>query len=90
MADLAGVVIGGVALASLFTTCVDCFEYIQLGRDFGKNYQRSQLQLTTVQLRLLRWGQSVRIEDGSSSQQFELPVASADEAALVQLSLIHI
>ena len=84
MADLAGVVIGGVALTSLFTTCVDCFEYVQLGRDFGKNYQRSQLQLTAVQLRLSRWGESVRIMDDPSSQRFEVTLATPEEAVLVQ------
>jgi len=84
MADLAGVITGGVALAALFTTCIDCFEYVQLGRDYGKNYQRSQLQLATVQVRLSRWGESVRIMDDRSLQKFEVPLASPGEAVLVQ------
>ncbi len=41
--ELAGVIDGGVTLASLFTSCVGCFEYVQLGRNFGKDYQQSLL-----------------------------------------------
>ncbi|KIW47713.1 uncharacterized protein PV06_00379 [Exophiala oligosperma] len=59
MAEAAGLVIGAVSVAGLFTTCVDCFEYVQLGRNFGKNFQRSLLRLDVVKLRLSRWAEAV-------------------------------
>lgn len=34
MAEPFGIVSGTVGIASAFTACVDCFEYIQLGRHF--------------------------------------------------------
>jgi len=55
----AGLTVGVVALAGLFNNAVDCFEYVQLGRNFGKNFQTSLLRLDNARLRLSRWGQSV-------------------------------
>ena len=34
----AGLTLGVVGLASLFSTCMECFDYIQLSRSFGKDY----------------------------------------------------
>ena len=33
-----GFAIGVAGLAGTFTACVDCFEYVQLGRKFGADY----------------------------------------------------
>ncbi|KAJ9644105.1 hypothetical protein H2199_003973 [Coniosporium tulheliwenetii] len=50
---------GIIALAGLFNNAVDCFEYVQLGRKFGKDFQTSLLKLDNARLRLSRWGQSI-------------------------------
>lgn len=55
----ASLVTGVIALASLFNTTVECFELVQLGRSFGKDFQTSQLKLDSVRLRLSRWGSSL-------------------------------
>lgn len=57
--EVAGLVIGGVSLAGLFTNCVDCFEYVQVGRELGKDYQTAVLKLDLLQLRLSRWSNAV-------------------------------
>jgi hypothetical protein len=59
MAETAGLVVGAVSLAAIFTNCVDCFEYVQLGRNFGTDYQRSLLKLDIAKLRLSRWADAV-------------------------------
>ncbi|CAI9636432.1 unnamed protein product [Alternaria burnsii] len=63
MAEAAGLVIGVVALASLFNNTVECFEFVQLGRTFGKDFQTSQLKLDSARLRLSRWGKSLGLDD---------------------------
>ncbi|KAE8442729.1 hypothetical protein EG329_002920 [Mollisiaceae sp. DMI_Dod_QoI] len=63
MAEAAGLTLGVVALASLFNNAVECFEFIQLGRSFGKNFQTSQLKLDNARLRLSRWGFSLGLND---------------------------
>jgi hypothetical protein len=57
--EAGGLFVGIVALAGLFNNAVDCFEYVQLGRSFGTNFQTSSLKLDNARLRLSRWGQAV-------------------------------
>ena len=59
MAEVFGIVAGAASLAGLFTPCVECFEYIHLGRHFGKDYEACQIKLDVVALRLSRWGLTV-------------------------------
>ncbi|KAJ4304523.1 hypothetical protein N0V90_000049 [Kalmusia sp. IMI 367209] len=63
MAEAAGLAVSLVALASLFNNTVECFEFIQVGRAFAKNYQTSQLKLDNARLRLSRWGKSLGLGD---------------------------
>lgn len=51
-----GLGIGIAGLAGAFTACIDCFEYIQLGRQFGQDYGKCLLKLDTAKLRMSRWG----------------------------------
>lgn len=63
MAETAGLAVGVVALAGLYNNAVDCFEFIQLGRTFGTNFQTSQLKLDNARLRLSRWGKSLSLDE---------------------------
>jgi hypothetical protein len=63
MAEAAGLVVGVVALAGVFNNTVECFEFVQLGRAFGKDFQTSQLKLDNARLRLSRWGKSLSLDD---------------------------
>ncbi|RII04486.1 hypothetical protein CUC08_Gglean011873 [Alternaria sp. MG1] len=80
MAETAGLVIGAVSLSTLFTSCVDCFEYVQLGRNFGKDYQRSLLKLDIAKLRLSRWADVV----DESRNQYRASVGTSAEAEKVK------
>ena len=61
MAEPFGIVAGAVGIAVAFSACVECFEYIQLGRHFGQDFQTNQIILDCARLRLTRWGESVNI-----------------------------
>jgi hypothetical protein len=63
MAEIFGTVAGTLSVAALFNNCVDCFEYIQLGRRFGRDYERCQLKVKIAQTRLSRWGLAVAINE---------------------------
>jgi hypothetical protein len=43
MAEPFGTVAGAIGIASSFTACVDCFEYVQFGRYFGRDFQTGKL-----------------------------------------------
>jgi WD40 repeat protein len=63
MAEAASLVIDVVAIAGLFNNTVECFEFVQLGRTFGKSFQTRQLKLDNARLRLSRWGKSLDLDD---------------------------
>lgn len=75
--EAAGLAVGVVALAGLFNNAVDCFEYVQLGHNFGTNFQTSLLKLDNARLRLSRWGQAVGLsgdlENARSLQEAKVP-----------------
>lgn len=68
MAEFAGLSIGSVALTGLFNNCVDTFQYVQLGRNFGNDYESCLIKLGVVKLRFLRWGELMTVPDGGVSQ----------------------
>ena len=59
MAEAAGLAFG---VFGAFTDAVQCFEYVQLARNFDKDYQTAVLKLDVAQLRLSRWGVSVGMD----------------------------
>ena len=63
MAEPFGIVAGAVSIAATFNACVECFEYVQLGRHFGRDFQTNQIKLDCSKLRLTRWGESVDIHN---------------------------
>ncbi|KAH0421248.1 hypothetical protein CcaCcLH18_13551 [Colletotrichum camelliae] len=62
-AEAFGVVSGALSVAALFNNCVNCFEYIQLGRHFGQDFERSLLRVDVAKTRLSRWGEAVAINE---------------------------
>lgn len=76
----AGLAVGALAIAGLFNNAVDCFEYIQIGRNFGQGYQTSLLKLDAARLRLSRWGQAVDISgELKDTQSLSQALESAQE-----------
>lgn len=63
MAEVFGIVTGAISLAGLFQQCVECFEYVQLGRHFAQDFGRYQLKLDIAKRRLHRWGEAVNINE---------------------------
>lgn len=61
MAEVFGIIAGAVNIATTFSAVIEVFDYVQLGRRFGRDYQTSQLKLTLLRLRLSRWGEAVDV-----------------------------
>ena len=63
MTETVTTVDGGLTVAALFNNCVACFDYVQLGRRLGPDYERCQLKVDIAQTRLSRWGKAVSINE---------------------------
>jgi hypothetical protein len=87
MAEPFGIAAGAIGIATAFTACVDCFEYIQFGRHFGRDFQTDQLALSFARLRLTRWGASVDIYN---DPRLGKPDATATEIQLAKDALLQI
>lgn len=90
MAEPFGIVAGSIGIASTFTACVDCFEYVQFGRHFSRDFQTSKLALNCARLRLTRWGESVNIYDDPKLGTQDAPTTEIQLAkdALLQILVL--
>ncbi|RDW60229.1 hypothetical protein BP5796_11835 [Coleophoma crateriformis] len=68
MAEAFGIVAGAAGLAAAFEPCVQCFLYIQLARNFGKDFATCQIKLDVLRVRLTRWGLAVGLGENPNPQ----------------------
>ncbi|MCJ1236898.1 hypothetical protein MMC14_004880 [Varicellaria rhodocarpa] len=59
--ETVGFTVGVVALASLFSTCVECWDYIEYARSHGRDYELLATQLEVEKTRFLIWGDVVGV-----------------------------
>lgn len=78
---------GSGGIAPTFTACVDCFQYVHVGRHFGRDFQTDLLSLNCARLRLTRWGQAVNV---FHDPQLGRPDARPDELRAVKNCLLQI
>lgn len=62
MADVAGLIFGTVAVASLFSTCIELFECFELGTHYAYDYQLACTKVALLKARLSTWGVSLGID----------------------------
>lgn len=87
MVEAFGIVAGAVGIVVAFTACVDCFEYVQFGRHFGRDYQTDLLALNCSRIRLTRWGQVVDILNDSRMGRLD---ATSEQIQTVKNTLYQI
>lgn len=81
-----GLGIGIAGLAGAFTACIDCFEYIQLGRQFGQDYGKSLLKLDTAKLCISRWGAAIGL---GLEPLFKPQISASNEEIRLAQSLLE-
>jgi hypothetical protein len=64
--EIAGLAIGTLSLAALFETCMTCFDYIDTGRQYGKDYQRFVISMRSLELRMSRWWDVAGLQAGTA------------------------
>ncbi|KAF2192375.1 hypothetical protein K469DRAFT_653816 [Zopfia rhizophila CBS 207.26] len=53
--------IGAVALAGLFSLCVQCFDLIEIGQKVSADYELLIVKLSIEKRRLMTWGEAIGI-----------------------------
>ena len=62
-AEIAGLAIGTIALATLFTTCLELFDCFELGRNYVDDYALACAKLGLLRGRLHTWGKALRVTE---------------------------
>jgi Prion-inhibition and propagation len=83
MADPISLTMGAVALAGLFSTCVECFDYFIAAKSFREDLEILLVKLDLEKTRLLIWGNSVGVL--RTRDEPEGRVAELDDVPKVQL-----
>ncbi|KAF2005449.1 hypothetical protein P154DRAFT_571175 [Amniculicola lignicola CBS 123094] len=86
MAEPFGIAAGAVSIAAAFTTCVDCFDYVQHGRHFGRDYQTELISLDCARLRLTHWGEAVLVlfaDTAKISKTYRLEMKTGDDLTVL-------
>ena len=83
MAEVAGLVIGGISLAAIFDQCITIIKYVDAGKQCRDDCQDATLMLTLIGGRLNRWERTIR--DNSDLQATE----EDGESARLWLKQIH-
>lgn len=82
-------VITVASLAGVFTSCIQCFDLIRLGSEFGNDYGKCLLRLDVSKLRLARWGWSVGLGEPPAVNTDFHPTESDIRTAQKLLSSIY-
>jgi len=69
----AGLAVGAISLAGMFTTCVQCFEMIESGTNYAEDLEIIYTGFEAQRVRLIIWGQTVGFER-SPDHLWEQPV----------------
>ncbi|KAF3932940.1 hypothetical protein ABW20_dc0101722 [Dactylellina cionopaga] len=63
MAEIVGLVVGGISLATIFSAAIGLCECVHFGRSFGDDYEIALTKLSIVRLRLSRWAAIIQEQD---------------------------
>ena len=62
MAEVAGLATGAIALASLFSTCIDLFNRFELGKNYRHDYELACTKVLLLRTRIIGWGDSLNVQ----------------------------
>ncbi|KAF3924635.1 hypothetical protein AA313_de0203382 [Arthrobotrys entomopaga] len=63
MAEIAGLVIGGLGLATIFSSVIGLCECVRFGKSFGEDYETALTRLSIIKLRISRWAAALQDQD---------------------------
>ncbi|KAL9095942.1 MAG: hypothetical protein Q9165_001940 [Trypethelium subeluteriae] len=76
MAEALGLAVGFIGLAGLFSTCVDCFKFVQIYGAQSSDYEILQTMLDNQQFHFMAWGKACGFMDSNRAKsRFDDPLS---------------
>ncbi len=69
MAEAAGLTLGGIALASLFSTCIEMLEYFEKGKNLTRDLGVALTKVNLMKRRLSQWGSAMAVNPPGAEAQ---------------------
>lgn len=86
----AGVALGGLALVSLFSSCVECLDLIEQGRNYTRDVQIATTKLRLLRQRLQSWSEATRFHDMNRGDVWQDKQPEQTDNGLITASLLGI
>lgn len=90
MAETFGIVAGAVGIATVFSTCMEVFSCVQLGRNFERDYGTSLVTLRLQGMRLSRWGAAAEIYDDPELVKLNAMPGGAEAAKVTLCQILRL
>ena len=87
----AGLTIGAIALASLFTECIECLDLIELARSSEKGLKTQVCKLSIIRRQFMVWGESIGLlspDEGRDDVLDQVEGRQEIEDVLQQISIL--
>ena len=62
MAEVAGLALSVVPLASIFSACIECMDYFDRGRNCSKSFKNAMDKFDALETRLRKWGNELHVD----------------------------
>lgn len=80
-----------VGVATLFTTCVECFKYFKAGQAQHRDYELLELEFDLIKSRMLIWGNAIGMgnvtEDAATTEDDDTSEETSEKTSLLVRSL---
>ncbi|KAK7906545.1 ubiquitin-conjugating enzyme E2-16 kDa [Apiospora marii] len=88
MAEVAGLALGVLGIAGLFTSCIENFDIIVRAKNFGEEFDLLCTQLSLLTIRLALWGETLGLMPPSSIRARRVPYNHAIDRHDIKPSII--
>lgn len=68
MAETAGLVLGGIALVGLISTCVEIAEYLESAKNGARDFKMALTKVNLIKQRLCDWGAALPVDTPHDKQ----------------------
>lgn len=89
MAEAAGLVMGGIALVGLISTCVEIAEYLESAKNLAADFKMALTKVNLIKQRLRAWGAAIPL-DMPPDPRSNHTIAHTDCGALIRETLLRI
>ncbi|KAK8004811.1 ubiquitin-conjugating enzyme E2-16 kDa [Apiospora arundinis] len=84
MAEVAGLALGVLGIAGLFTSCIENFDIVVRAKDFGEDFDL----LCTQRIRLALWGETLGLLPSPSDRRRQVPYNAAIDREDIRPSIV--